>query len=466
MLIVSNQSIACPVQGPAVDVVNPGFEDGVEGWEPHTHPQATISASSDAFEGSGSCLVSEREFFWTGVRQDLLGKIEVDHDYRISLNAKSVAVDAALKIQIRQVDDRGLQFIELGTLLVNANSWTQFVSGFHLQVNGDLQELDLVVAGSPGHVSDFLVDNVSMSLNEWQAEAAARIEAIRKTDLKLSVVNESGDALPQSEIEAQQIRSHFAFGSTLNSRVANDPQFADFFKEHFEWATVEWRMQWFPVEEDRGVEVYDLADASIAFCEENDIQVRGHSILWPHASFVPEWLPALDDVQVMAEVDERIENVTTRYQRRLASWDVCNEMLDHRFYRDRLGDDIAAHAFREAHKFDPSAQLFTNESGFLDRRNDFRSTQLIDLINDLQSRGANVGGIGLQTHFFVNNISPRVMELAIDDLASTDLPIWISEYDTVNPDPVERAKQLETFYRYIFSRPEIDGVMMLSLIHI
>ena len=450
-----------PVQaGQDVAIVNPGFEDGVNGWQPHLHPQVKISASDDAIEGAGSCLVSQREFSWAGVKQNLLDKLQVDNDYRISLKAKSASGDAAIKIQARQKDDRGTKFIELGTLLLSSNSWSTFEGGFHLQTNGKLQELDLLIAGAVGHTSDFIIDDVSVSLNDWKSDAAARIEAIRKTDLVLSVVSESGDPLLNAEVDAQQIRSHFAFGSTMNSCVGEDQEYADFFKEHFEWATVEWRLQWKPVEEVQGVEVYDLGDQAVEFCEANDIKLRGHSIVWPHSKFVPKWLPPLSDAEVLAEVNERVENVATRYRGRLASWDVCNEMLDHRFYRDRLGDDIVAHIYRETRRFAPNADLFINETGFLDRCNEFRNKELIDLVKDLQASGADVGGLGMQSHFFVPNVSPATMELVLEQLAEVDLPIWISEYDTVNPDPLERAKQLETFYRYVFSRPEVDGIIM------
>ena len=445
----------------AIPISNAGFESGLDGWVPFVAPQVEISTSTEAIEGATSCLVANRQQFWTGLKRDMLPHLQRDKDYRFTFQAKSVPVtDSVLKISLRQTDARGTVYIEIGNLLINANEWSFFEAGFHLQVNGALEELDLIIAGAEGNIDDFLVDDLTLELREWRAEADARIEAIRKTDLQLSVVDDSGQAMGGAEVSAQQLRSHFAFGSTLSCQVTSDQQYADFFSEHFEWATTEWRLQWKPVEEVRDVEVYELGDSSVAYCEENDIQVRGHSIIWPQPAFVPSWLPPLDDEEIMQEVDERIQNAVHRYRGRLASWDVCNEMLDNRFYRDRLGEDINAHVFRETRKIDPDVELCLNETGFLDRHNNFRSTQMEFLFNDLQSRGAEINCLGLQSHFFQPNVSPVNMDLALTRLGQLGLPIWVTEYDTVNPDPVERAKQLETFYRYAFSRPEIDGIIM------
>ena len=444
-----------------LQIENADFEMGLVEWEPFVSPLVQITPSEDAFEGLGSCLVSNRQFFWNGIRRNVEDHLEVDQDYRFSFRAKSASgEDAFLSFQIEQVDDRGTRYVELARRKISSENWTFVRGGFHLQVNGNLQSLYLIVSGQLDDVSDFLVDDFKIIRRDWREDADARIEQIRKTDLSLTVLDRNGEPKPGVDVNAEQVRSHFPFGSTLNESVVSNEQYANFFKEHFEWATTEWRVQWFPVEQVQGVEEYGLGDALIEFCEANGINVRGHSIVWPNLTFIPNWLPPLDDNQVMDEVDERIDSVVSRYKGRLTSWDVCNELLDHRFFRDRLGEDINAHVFREARRIDPDVQLFINEFGFLERHDNQRLGELESLVADLRSRGAAVGGIGLQGHFFNDNISPVNLQISLERLAELGLPIWISEYDTVNPDPVERAKQLETFYRYCFSRPEVQGIIM------
>src|SRR6185436_13591245 len=51
-------------------------------------------------------------------------------------------------------------------------------------------------------------------------------------------------------------------------------------------------------------------------------------------------------------------------------------------------------------------------------------------------------------------------EARLDSLAELGLPIWITEYDSVNSDELIRADNLETAYRIAFSKPAVDGVLM------
>ena len=52
------------------------------------------------------------------------------------------------------------------------------------------------------------------------------------------------------------------------------------------------------------------------------------------------------------------------------------------------------------------------------------------------------------------------MELTLAKLTDLGPEIWFTEFDASNPSPNERAKLLETFYRYAFSVPEAKGVIM------
>ena len=447
----------------SVPLTNPDFENGMAGWAAYIDPNQAIleSVEGAASSGKASCRVKNRQEFWTGIQQDLTGLVEADLDYEVRFWIKSDSGKPFVaKCEIQLIDDRGTTYHEIGKVLANENDWTEFRGGIRIQANGPIQQLSLAVAGAPEFVDDFLIDDVSMTLNDWVTSADARIEAHRKSSVRLSVVKSDQSIGSHFPVRVQQIRSDFAFGSTLNASSLGNRQYETFFRDHFEWATIEWHSQWVPTEPIQDQEDYSVADASVAFARDNNILIRGHALAWSKPEFVPDWLPNLTNVELLDEVQERMANATSHFAGKLAAWDVCNELLHYRFFRDRLGSDITKQMFCLAKNSDPDTPLFTNEYDIFPFADAPRVNQYVELLNQLLSAGAPVNGIGVQGHFWSGNVSPTNMGIAIDKLATFDLPIFVSEFDVVNSSDTEKAKQLETAYRYLFSRPEIDGILM------
>jgi hypothetical protein len=77
----------------------------------------------------------------------------------------------------------------------------------------------------------------------------------------------------------------------------------------------------------------------------------------------------------------------------------------------------------------------------------------------LESQGAPIDGIGVQGHF-LSPINPRDVESRLNSLGQFGLPIWVTEFDTANADPNQRANQMETLYREAFSNPNVQGILM------
>ena len=243
----------------------------------------------------------------------------------------------------------------------------------------------------------------------------------------------------------------------------SNPEYENFFKEHFDWATLEWQCQWHVVEQDQGVENYFFADETLRFCEENNIQAKGHALCWGQESTRPVWLDELSDAELQAALEERFSSAVNRFGSRVYGWDVNNEMLHHSYFADRLGDSVRSWMFTRARELNPDIDLFLNEFDLT--ISGARADRYRELYNSLTNDGAEIAGVGFQSHFD-GRMSPKGLELGLRRFEDTDARIWFTEYDTGHPDPQQRANSLEDFYRYAFSRPEADGIIMLSLIHI
>ena len=441
---------------------NPNFESSTQSW--WVPGDGNLALVDDAFEGNKACRISGRTKNWNGISQTLLGKLEVGKDYHFSCYVKTVGIpQAEMLLEIGQRDDRGDTYPRIGVALANDTTWTRLQGGFKLQSNGPLTSLHFTVnttTTDPG-TFDFILDSVSITENDWKDDANARIELHRKRNLNLNIADQAGALQPNVAVDIEQVRHHFAFGSTLNTAFIDNLQYREFFREHFEWATSEWYLQWKPVEWVRSNEDYAMADATVQFAEENGIKLRGHALAWPDERFRPDWLTGLSAEDVRAELDERITNVVSRYNSRLQHWDVCNEILNYSYFRDTLDtldDPIEPWIFRKARSYDSNVRLCMNEFGIIDSQ--YKAQRYRENVLYHKENGADVGGIGLQSHFQLSYVSPKSIEISVNKLKDLGAEIWFTEFDVSNPNPVERAEALETFYRYAFSVPEAHGIIM------
>ncbi|TVU18633.1 hypothetical protein EJB05_34740, partial [Eragrostis curvula] len=284
---------------------------------------------------------------------------------------------------------------------------------------------------------------------------------VRKRDVVLSL---GAAAAEGASIRVVQLENSFPIGSCINCEVIEIPAFVDFFTNHFDWAVFENELKWYWTEPRRGEVNYGDADRLLAFCDRAGKPVRGHCIFWAVDGDVQQWvkdLAAADKDELGSAVESRLRGLLGRYAGRFAHYDVNNEMLHGRFYRDRLGEDVPARVmFREAARLDPGAALFVNDYN-VECGNDANATpeKYVELVAELRRGGAQVGGVGLQGH--VTNPAGEVICDALDALAAgTELPVWFTELDVSEADVALRADDLEVVLREAYAHPAVQGVVL------
>lgn len=308
-----------------------------------------------------------------------------------------------------------------------------------------------------------LVLPLSQSFADLKTDTAQSIEKIRKGNLNITVTDSNAPAAGV-KVEINQIKHQFGFGSAINYNISN-PQYADYFKKHFEWAVMENESKWYSNEPNKeGNVTYEEADKIAAWCKANEITMRGHCIFWEKEKYAQKWLKDLKYAPLPAQsplrtaVENRLNSVVPHFKGQFVHWDVDNEILAGSFYKDRLGEEIWYWMFNAAHKIDPNCRLFVNEYDVL-WRNHYDTTRYENFIKQLQAQNLPLGGIGIQGHVEPNFSRPDLAK-ALDNLGKYNLPVWITEFDVAQPDPNLRADALEDFYRICFSRPSVQGIMM------
>lgn len=159
--------------------------------------------------------------------------------------------------------------------------------------------------------------------------------------------------------------------------------------------------------------------------------MRGHTVLWDSPYWQPEWVKTgLSSDELWAVAKKRVNSVMSRYRGKLIHWDVVNENMHYDFYETKLGPNSSGVFYEVASKVDTKALPFLNEYNTIERSVKGKASppNYMKKIAEIRQQGYNGPlGIGLQSHFAIVNL-PYVRS-AIDQLASTKLPIWITELD-------------------------------------
>ncbi|CAM0957103.1 unnamed protein product [Alopecurus aequalis] len=445
-------------------IQNSTLEDG---WAPFGSRTTTLSVHNEEETAMVSIvagnkpsgryvLVAGRADEKDGLRHQITtGVLKPRVTYRVAgwISLGAGAARGTVRVNLAVDDDNGNEtLVECGALCAEAGGWTEIMGAFRLRTQP--RSAAVYIHGAPAGV-----DVKVMDLRVLPTDRKARFRQLKdKTDKarKRDVVLKLGAAT--GAVRVVQMDNAFPFGSCINTTVIQNPAFVDFFTNHLDWAVFENELKWYHTEAQQGQLNYGDADALLDFCDHLGKHARGHCIFWSTDGVVQQWVKNLDRDQLMSAVQSRIQSLVSRYAGRFPHYDVNNEMLHGRFFRDRLGDDIPAFMFQEVARLDPEAALFVNDYN-VECGNDPNATpdKYADQLAALQHSGAVVRGIGLQGH--VSNPVGEVICGALDRLAATGVPVWFTELDVCEPDVGLRAQDLELVLREAYAHPAVEGIV-------
>ncbi len=259
-------------------------------------------------------------------------------------------------------------------------------------------------------------------------------------------------------------------GAAVQSGLLADGRYAGVLGRHFNYLTAEYEMKWDAIERARGNNDFGAGDAIVAYGRANGMQIKGHALIW-HGS-VPGWVGALSAADLRAAFENHIRAVAEHYRGRVIAWDVVNEAiaddgsgLRDTVFRQKLGDEYIADAFRLARQADPQALLFYNDYGGegLGQKSD----RIYDLVQGLRAQGVPIDGVGLQMHITATN-PPSAASIAANmrRLAGLGVSVNISEMDVRIRDapgaaPMRLDLQKSVYHAIVgvcVAEPRCDGV--------
>ncbi len=296
----------------------------------------------------------------------------------------------------------------------------------------------------------------------WRTAADARINQLRKADLRVKVINASGQVVPNATVKLEMQRHAFRFGTAVDAEklLMNNTDGAKYKKtilELFNHAVLENDLKW------PNWETYSRARAlqALQYFKANKITVRGHNLIWPCLDYcLPNDVPGLfsNPSALRLRIDSHLVEILGATKGQLTEWDVINEPSANKNLSNVLGEDEMVAQLKRVKQLEPSAKLFMNDYGNLGEGD--LDVEFKRIIARMIALRAPLEGIGLQAHFGLKLTPPAELLTRFADFGKFGLPLSITEFDVNTSNEPLQADYLRDFMTVAFSSPNLNSFLM------
>lgn len=247
------------------------------------------------------------------------------------------------------------------------------------------------------------------------------------------------------------------------------------FNAYWNGVTSENGCKWGEIESTRDVMNWADADKAYNHAKDNHLVFRYHVLAW--GSQYPSWIESLDPADFQAEMEEYMAAVAVRYplidqvevlneNMYLNTWNKEEHAAGTPYFRAGLGGpgetgfDWAIWLFEKARHYFPNAKLVIND--FELETNSAGRNEILDLVEVLRDRGL-IDCFGTQAHHFnVDGISASNLQSALNAMAKSGLPIYVTELD-LKGKPASEANQLKSYqtsFPVYWNHPAVAGISL------
>jgi endo-1,4-beta-xylanase len=225
------------------------------------------------------------------------------------------------------------------------------------------------------------------------------------------------------------------FGTGVSAQQLVEESYGALVAREFNQITADNAMKFKSLQPLRTVYDFKVPDRLVAFARQNEMQVRGHTLIWHQQ--LPGWVENGNFTrdEMIAILKDHVTTVVSHYRGQVAYWDVVNEAIadEDGSLRDTvwlrtIGPEYIDMAFQFAREADPDVKLFYNDYNNEDMG--MKSTAVFDLVKGMVERGVPIDGVGLQMHLILES-PPQTADVIANmkRLGDLGLEVHITELD-------------------------------------
>ena len=280
------------------------------------------------------------------------------------------------------------------------------------------------------------------------------------------------------------------FGSAMAAHQLADPDYVRLIQEECAVIVAENEHKWYTIHPQPDVWNFQPADALVGFARDNGLKMRGHTVIWHHPRWFPDWVNNLE-FQSAAEAEAMLGDYITRVASRahpfIHQWDVINEAVDDKtgelretsFSRAMGGaENVIEYAFRKTAEVAPGTELAYNDYMSWETGNENHRKGVLKLLETLKKRDVPITVFGIQSHSnfdMPNEFTPakqRAWRSFCEEAIGMGLDLSLTEFDVndtrLGPDIEMRDRLIASFTKdyldIMLSYPQTKELLIWGLV--
>ena len=228
----------------------------------------------------------------------------------------------------------------------------------------------------------------------------------------------------------------------------NDTAYMNLVRDHCDLVVAENEFKRYTIQPVAGDLRFERPNGVAKFARENNMGLRGHTLLWNRNTYMPQWIQDLDLTATTAEehLDAYFAAVINNFDGQVYSWDVSNETIDPEtgelrdtVFTQALGEDVMDVCFKIARRHAPDAQLLYNDYMSWENHSATHRKGVLKLLEGLLKRGAPIDGLGIQGHLgtyagdpvtaFRDEYDAQDWLFFLNEVRDMGLDVTITEFD-------------------------------------
>ncbi len=305
--------------------------------------------------------------------------------------------------------------------------------------------------------------SAQMLAGAWVDQSEKQIDATRKTELRVIVMDSAGRAVPGAAVVIDQVRNDFPVGVVLPENGLPDVDFTGEFWRAINAVSLERMTGWPKLQPQVGGE---LDQDEVWRIEQvlNEAEARGLMVRWgplisADAGRLPGWAVNLDGRELADAVKAYADMIGKRFGRRVHQFDGYTQTLDHHFIETRAGLAVIRDLYGSLPAADPGAVMCAR---FDDALATGRINKMLRQLTAMREAFIPVGLVALD-HRFGDTLDRQSLVRLFSRIDPIDHPVILSGLTVGGDSRLNAAINLETVLRTVMEKPKVQGVWFAGL---
>lgn len=305
---------------------------------------------------------------------------------------------------------------------------------------------------------------------KWVEESEARIEEIRKADLRIIVIDKAGNPVPRCPVQIAQKRHAFLFGLRLPKAMPDNAPTKEAMSTTPLWrvfnaAALDHVTHWPATQPAADKWDFENVEKQLAWATDRKLLARWGGIISSDPGRMPDWAAGLRGDDLRQAIEAHTEKVISKFGRHFEQFDVVTQLIDHKHLEKELGFAAIRRLYTLAESQRPAGAASPFGRSTVAFEDGFAPDRLRKALT--QATAMREGFVPIDSLAIEVRLNGSLVEAPITRnlsfMGDPGLPVVVTNLEVAGSSRAAAAVNLETALRAMFAHASVKGIFFAGL---